>query len=218
MSNTIHDMGGMHGFGPVEAEQNEPVFHEPWEARVLAMQRALGATALWTLDGFRAAQETVQPLTYIAASYYQRWFVALERQAVKHGLVGEDELKAGKSLRPGMRLNRRLTLEDAKNWRWANYDRPAPAPARFKPGDRVKTKNINPATHTRLPRYARSKLGTVEAVRGCHVYPDSAAIGAGDNPQWLYTVVFSAQEIWGEAADPKVMLSIEAFEPYLDPA
>ena len=87
-----------------------------------------------------------------------------------------------------------------------------------KAGDRVHTRNLNPTTHTRLPRYARGKFGTVEAVRGCHVYPDAAAIGAGDNPQWLYAVVFPARELWGEAADPAITVSIEAFEPYLEPA
>jgi len=121
-------------------------------------------------------------------------------------------------LRPGIRLNRKMTLEDAKRASFANFDRPAPGPARFKAGDRVRTKNINPPTHTRLPRYARGKLGTVEAVRGCHVFPDTAAVGAGDNPQWLYAVVFSGRELWGEEADPSIKVSIEAFEPYLSPA
>ncbi len=95
---------------------------------------------------------------------------------------------------------------------------PRPAPARFKAGDRVRTVNINPPTHTRLPRYARDKSGTVEAVRGCHVYPDTAASGAGEDPQWLYTVVFSGRDLWGEASDPALTVSIEAFEPYLLPA
>jgi nitrile hydratase len=225
MTNSIHDMGGMHGFGPVEAEANEPVFHEAWEGRVLAMQRAMGFTRLWTIDGGRASLETLPPLTYLASSYYERWFRGLERRVVAHGLVGEDELAAGRSLRPGVRLNRKLTAEDAKALPWPHFDRPAPAPARFKEGDQVRTRNINPATHTRLPRYARGKTGTIEAIRGCHVFPDSAALGPteqarglkahGDNPQWLYTVVFPARELWGEAADPKVNVSIEAFEPYL---
>jgi len=100
MSNTIHDMGGMHGFGPVEPEPNEPVFHEPWEGRVLAMQRAMGYTRLWTIDGGRASLETLSPVTYLAASYYQRWFLGLEKRVVAHGLISEDEIKAGKSLRP----------------------------------------------------------------------------------------------------------------------
>src|SRR5205085_20773 len=82
-----------------------------------------------------------------------------------------------------------------------NYERPASAPARFKQGDRVRTRNINPETHTRLPRYARGKLGAVEAIRGCHVYPDTAALGDHEHAEWLYTVVFSARELWGEAAD-----------------
>jgi nitrile hydratase len=217
MTNSIHDMGGMHGFGPVEAEPNEPVFHAPWEGRVLAMQRAMGHARLWTIDGGRASLENLPPLSYLAASYYKRWFLGLERRVVAHGLVGEDEIAAGRALRPGIRLNRKMTAEDAKAARWPSFDRPAPGPARFKEGQRVRTANINPATHTRLPRYARGKTGMVEAVRGVHVFPDSAAIGAGDNPQWLYTVVFSARELWGEAADPTVSVSIDAFEPYLTP-
>jgi nitrile hydratase subunit beta len=218
MSNTIHDMGGVQGFGPVIAEPSEPPFHEAWEGRVYAMQRAMGSTRLWTIDGGRASLETLPPLTYLAASYYERWFLGLEKRLVAHGLVGDDELAAGRSLRPGSRLNRTLALADAKVPRYPRYDRPAPAAARFKPGDAVRTRNLNPTTHTRLPRYARGKRGTVEAVRGCHVFPDSAAVGAGDNPQWLYTVAFAARELWGEDADPAVCVSIEAFEPYLIPA
>jgi nitrile hydratase beta subunit len=218
MTNTIHDMGGMHGFGSVEPEPNEPVFHEPWEGRVLAMQRAMGYTRLWTIDGGRASLETLPPFTYLAASYYQRWFLGLEKRVVAHGLVGADEIKAGKSLRSGRRLNRKLTVADVPNTtKRGNFERPAAAPAKFKAGDKVRGRNINPTTHTRLPRYARSKLGTVEAVRGCHVYPDTAALGDHNHAEWLYTVVFSGRELWGEEADPTISISIEAFEPYLEP-
>jgi nitrile hydratase beta subunit len=218
MTNSIHDMGGMHGFGPVEPETNEPVFHEDWEGRVYALDRATGATGLWTVDGFRASLENLPPLAYLDASYYKRWFLGLERRVAAHGLVGEDEIAAGRALRPAIRLNRKMTLDDAKVMSFARFDRPAPGPARFTAGDLVRTRNINPTTHTRLPRYARGKLGTVEAVRGCHVFPDSAAVGGGDNPQWLYAVVFTARELWGEEADPSIKVSIEAFEPYLLPA
>jgi nitrile hydratase subunit beta len=218
MTNSVHDMGGMHGFGPVEAEPEEPVFHADWEARVYAMQRAMGATGLWTIDGGRASLENLPPLEYLSASYYKRWFLGLERRVAAHGLVGEDEIAAGRALRPGIRLNRKLTAEDAKTVSYPHYDRPAPGPARFRVGERVRTKNMHPKTHTRLPRYARDKLGTIEAVRGCHVFPDSAALGAGENPQWLYTVVFTGRELWGEEADPSIKASIEAFEPYLLPA
>ena len=216
MTNSLHDMGGTHGFGPVVAEPHEPPFHEAWEGRVLAMQRAMGYTQLWTIDGGRSSIETLPPVTYLAASYYEKWFLGLEKRVVAHGLVGEDEIAAGRSLRPGVRLNRKLTVDDVpRTTIRGNFERPAPGAAVFKAGDRVRTRNLNPTTHTRLPRYARDKIGLVEAVRGCHVFPDSAAIGAGDNPQWLYTIVFSARELWGEAADPTVKVSIEAFEPYL---
>ncbi len=98
------------------------------------------------------------------------------------------------------------------------YGRPTNVPASFKVGDRVQTKNIHPLGHTRLPRYARGKTGVVEQVRGCHVYPDTVAAGEGENPQWLYTVVFDGRELWGEDSDPSLTVSIEAFEPYLEPA
>ncbi|HEY1299832.1 MAG TPA: nitrile hydratase subunit beta [Stellaceae bacterium] len=218
MTNSLHDMGGMHGFGPVEPEAEEPVFHARWEGRVLAMQRAMGFTGLWTIDGGRASLENLPPLEYLRSSYYRRWFLGLEQRLLRRGLVDADEIAAGRSLRPGIGLNRKLSAEDARQFHWANFERRAPAAARFKAGDRVRARNINPVTHTRLPRYARGKTGTVEAVRGCHVFPDTAAIGAGENPQWLYAVVFSARELWGEDADPAVKVSIEAFEPYLEPA
>jgi nitrile hydratase len=135
-----------------------------------------------------------------------------------HGLVGDDEIAAGASLRPGVPLARTMTPADVPALTRGDYARPAAAVARFAPGDRVRTRNLNPATHTRLPRYARDKSGVVEANRGCHVYPDTAAIGAGEQPQWLYTVVFSARTLWGDDADPALTVSIEAFEPYLERA
>jgi nitrile hydratase beta subunit len=219
MTNSIHDMGGMHGFGPIAPEQDEPVFHAAWEGRVLAMQRAMGYTRLWTIDGGRASLEALPPLDYLGSSYYRRWFLGLESRLVRHGLVDPDELAAGRALRPGVRLNRKLTAADVEGTMTrGDYARPAAAPARFAVGERVQARTINPATHTRLPRYVRGRRGMIEAVRGCHVFPDSAAIGAGDNPQWLYTVVFSGRELWGDDADPALSVSVEAFEPYLLPA
>ena len=220
MSNTIHDMGGMHGFGPVESEANEPPFHEPWEGRVLAMQRATGFMGLWSIDGGRASLETLPPVTYLQSSYYQRWFLGLEKRVVAHGLVGADELASGHSLHAATPAPRTLRAADVPRTQTrGNYQRPSAAPAKFKPGDRVRTVNISPTTHTRLPRYARDKEGIVEAIRGCHVYPDTAALDVhNENPQWLYTVVFTGKELWGDNADPTIKVSIEAFEPYLLPA
>ena len=216
----IHDMGGMHGFGKVEPEPNEPVFHADWEGHTLAITRAMGYTGVWTIDQTRAGIEELPPEVYLASSYYRKWELRLEKLVVALGLAGADELAAGHALRPGKPLKRKLEVADVPNTLTrGSFARPAQAPARFKPGDRVRTRNIHPATHTRLPRYARGKLGIVEALRGCHVFPDAAALGTGDeDPQWLYTVVFAGRELWGETAEPSLKVSIEAFEPYLEPA
>lgn len=216
--NSIHDMGGMHGFGRIEREVNEPVFHAPWEGRVMALYRALGFLQLWTIDGGRASIESLPPQTYLTASYYARWLMGLEKSLARSGLVGADEIEAGRSLRAAQAHPRIMTAADVAKLQRGNFERPAASPARFKPGERVRTLNLNPETHTRLPRYARDKEGMIEAVRGCHVFPDTAAIGAGENPQWLYTVVVSGRELWGAEADPTLSVSIEAFEPYLAPA
>jgi len=208
-------MGGMHGFGKVEPEENEPVFHEEWESRVYAMNRAMGPLRLWTIDEGRASQETLPPSVYVSASYYLRWLLGLERRMLELKLISQDELEAGRSLKTTDKPNRIFTPKDADNLTRGSFEREAPATPKFQAGDRVRTLNINPATHTRLPRYARDKVGVVEAVRGCHVYPDAVANGGGEDPKWLYTVVFPGQLLWGEDSDPSVTVSIEAFEPYL---
>jgi nitrile hydratase len=216
----IHDMGGMDGFGRVEPEPNEPVFHQAWEGRVLAMERAMGAIGAWTIDMARFSREALPPYVYLAASYYQRWFLGMRQMLLDRGLIGADEVATGHALGAGKPLPRGVfTMNDVPRvMTRGRFDRPAPAPARFKPGDRVRARNIHPRTHTRLPRYVRGHVGVVERVQGCHVFPDTAATGQGENPQWLYTVVFESRELWGEDADPTVRISIEAFEPYLEPA
>ena len=213
----IHDMGGMHGFGKVEPEPNEPVFHAPWEGRTYAINRALGFAGIWTIDETRAGIERLPPEVYLGSSYYRKWELRLEKLLVEKGLADADELAAGHALRPGKALKRTMKTADVANaLSRGSFARPAQGPARFKAGDKVRTKNIHPATHTRLPRYARGKTGVVEAIRGCHVYPDTVAIGQGEDPQWLYTVLFDGRELWGEASDPSLKVSIEAFEPYLE--
>ena len=213
----IHDMGGMHGFGKVEPEPNEPVFHAPWEGRTYAINRALGFTGIWTIDETRAGIERLPPEVYLGSSYYRKWELRLEKLLVEKGLADADEIASGHALRPGKALKRTMKTADVANaLSRGSFSRPAQGPARFKAGDKVRTKNIHPATHTRLPRYARDKTGVVEAIRGCHVYPDTVAIGQGEDPQWLYTVLFDGRELWGEASDPSLKVSIEAFEPYLE--
>ena len=137
---------------------------------------------------------------------------------VQRGFIEADEIAAGHALRPGKEPGRgKFTLTDVERVvRRGSYGRPVPAPTRFKIGDRVRAKNIHPRTHTRLPRYARGHVGVVERLHGAHVFPDSVVAGKGEDPQWLYTVRFDAQELWGADADPTVKVSIEAFEPYLE--
>jgi nitrile hydratase beta subunit len=215
----VHDMGGMHGFGKVEPEPNEPVFHAAWEGRCIALNRAMGYTGAWNIDMSRAAIEELPPSLYLTASYYEKWAIRLEKMLIDRGLVDADEIAAGRALRPGKALERTLTADKiAAALTRGKFGRPASGPARFKLGDRVRTKNIHPRTHTRLPRYARGHVGVIETVRGCHVFPDTVAIGEGENPQWLYTVLFEGRELWGEKSDPTLKVSIDAWEPYLDPA
>jgi len=213
----IHDMGGMHGFGKVEPQRDEPVFHAVWEGRCLALSRALGAIGAWTIDESRAGVEALPPDVYLSRSYYGKWALRLQNMIIARGLAGSDEIAAGHALRPGKPPTRKFAVADvARTLTRGSFDRPAQSPSRFKAGDRVRAKNIHPPTHTRLPRYARGHVGVVEAIRGCHVFPDTVAIGAGENPQWLYTVVFAGRDLWGETADPTLTVSIEAFEPYLE--
>jgi nitrile hydratase beta subunit len=217
--NGVHDMGGMHGFGPVEPEANEPVFHADWEARAFALTRAMAYTGAWNIDESRVSREVLPPHVYLGSSYYARWTLGLEILLRERGLVDADELAAGHALRPGKPVRRTLTAVDAARVQpRGSYARAAAAPARYRAGDRVRARNINPATHTRLPRYVRGHVGVIETVRGCHVYPDTNAIGAGENPQWLYCVRFDGRELWGADADPSVKVSVEAWEPYLEPA
>ena len=218
--NGVHDMGGMDGFGKVEAEADEPMFHEQWEGRVLAMVRAMGAAGAFNIDISRFYRESLPPDIYLACSYYQKWLLGLEDLLIDKGFISSSEVAAGHASEPAKPLKRgKFTVDDVERIMVrGKFARPAPAPPRFKIGDRVRAKNIHPTTHTRLPRYTRGHVGVVERNLGCNVYPDSAATGAGENPQWLYTVVFDGAELWGPDADPTTKISIDAFEPYLEKA
>jgi len=218
--NGPHDLGGAHGFGPVTPEPDEPVFHADWERRAFALVLAMGATGQWTGDASRHARESLPPARYLANSYYENWLGGLERLLGARGLVTEEEIAAGRALAAPRPLDRRLRAGDVAEVlaRGGPYEREPPRDARFALGDRVRARVMHPATHTRLPRYVRGRTGTVEAVAGCHVFPDAHAHGHGEDPQWLYTVRFDARELWGPDADPASTVSVDAFEPYLEPA
>jgi len=218
--NGVHDMGGMDGFGKVEIEPNEPVFHAEWEARTMALVRAMGAAGAFNIDTSRFYREALPPHVYLSSSYYKKWLLGLTDNLVANGFIDADEVKVGHALKETKAPPRgKFTRDQVERiMTRGKFSRPAQAPAKFKPGDRVRARNINPVTHTRLPRYVRGHAGVIERDHGPQVFPDSAATGAGDNPQWLYTVVFDAAELWGDDADPTLKVSIDAFEPYLERA
>jgi nitrile hydratase len=213
-------MGGMDGFGPINRETDEPVFHARWEGRVLAIIRALGPFARWNIDQFRDSIKRLPPETYLGSCYYKKWLLALERRLVTFGLLTADELAQGRSAGPAQGMPRAALAPDeiAGRVKRGAFERPAPRQAAFKLGDFARTRNINPATHTRLPRYVRGHRGTIERIHGCHAFPDVAVLGKGEDPQWLFTVAFPARELWGADADPSVTVSVDAFEPYLERA
>ena len=214
------DMGGVQGFGPVQPEQDEPVFHAEWERRAFALTLAMAMPGGWNIDMSRYAREDRPREDYLGKSYYQIWLAGLERLMLERDLVSWDEIQAGRALHPAKPVAKTLTAEGvaAMLHRGGPTEREASKPALFAVGDRIRTKTVNPHGHTRLPRYVRGHIGIIERVHGAHVFPDSNAGGAGEDPQWLYTVTFEGRELWGEGAEPTLIISVEAWEPYLEPA
>ena len=218
--NGPQDLGGQMGFGPVAPEKDEPLFHADWEKRALGLTIAAGAMGHWNIDESRHTRESLHPADYYASTYYEIWIKALERLLQRHGFVTGEELDKGHALADGTQPKRVLKAENvaAALDKGSPCNRPVDSAPRFKAGDRVRTHNFNPQTHTRLPRYARNKTGIIEAVREGFVFPDTNAHGKGENPQFVYTVTFTAAEIWGDGADPTLTASIDAWESYLEPA
>lgn len=211
------DLGGTTGHGPIEQEPEGVVFHQPWQARALALTLAAGAPGGWNIDMSRAARETLP--NYAQLSYYEIWIAALERLIAFGGLATADELAAGQSLVPGDPSRRVLAAGDVAAALAAGgpASRDIDEPARFTVGDRVRTRPGRVAHHTRLPAYAAGRVGTVERVHGAHVLPDAHAHGRGEQPQWLYTVVFDARDLWDDAPAAQ-RVSIDAWESYLSAA
>lgn len=212
------DLGGQHNADRVLPEAEGDLFHADWEPRALAVTLAMGATGSWNIDTSRAARETLRD--YARLGYYQIWIEALERLLIERGLASADELTAGRSLRLGPQVARVLRADDvaAVLARGSPTERPAGTPARFKPGDQVRTRSLRVAHHTRLPGYARGKQGVVESVHGVHVFADAHAQGLGEQPQWLYRVAFSGPALWGDETAPGLSVSLDAWDSYLEPA
>jgi nitrile hydratase subunit beta len=221
----VHDLGGMHGFGRVEREANEPVFHEAWEAAVYAIMRASLGTGLYNLDEFRHGVERMDPAHYLRSGYYEHWLDGIARVLTEKGVLSADELAARTEFfaaRPDASASAAVqgtppVAPKPLQWYAPASERPATRPPRFAVGDAVIARNIHPTGHTRLPRYARGKRGVIHRQHGTHVFPDSNAHGGGEQPQPLYSVCFDARELWGPSAELNQHVYIDLWEPYLEP-
>src|SRR5262249_12520592 len=165
--NGIHDMGGMQGMGPIEYENNEPVFHAAWEGRVLPMARAVAASGKLKGGGNRTTIESLTAFEYLRVSYYERHLTALTERLVASGLVTRAEIESGHPGEGSAKAIPALSAADvpASMRRIPPMRKDQVAP-RFQIGQHVRAQNINPVTHTRLPRYVRGKAGTIERDRG----------------------------------------------------
>ncbi len=220
--NGVHDMGGMHGFGGVVPEPDEPVFHAPWEQRAFALTLAMGAWRKWNLDMARFAREQMPPAEYLAASYYERWLWGLRKLLVEKGLVTRGELERHGHRPPAAAEPQPEALKAAdvprmlRNRRAARLD--DPVLPKFKPGDRVVARNLHPTGHTRLPRYVRGRRGVIDRDHGVFIFPDTHATGLGKKPQHVYSVRFSGRELWGPEAPATDAVYVDLWDDYLDPA
>jgi nitrile hydratase subunit beta len=218
--NGIHDMGGMHGMGPIEEEKNEPVFHEEWEGRIFAMNRAMGAWRKWNLDASRHSRELIAPAEYLRMSYYERWIAGLVELIVKSELTTRAEIESGTPAAGSAIAVPALTAERAIELvaKGLPASRNVKVAARFQVGQRVRARNMHPVGHTRLPRYARGKFGSIDRDHGVFVFPDTNAHFKGEKPQHVYSVRFGARELWGEQAAPKDSVYVDLWDDYLEPA
>ena len=217
--NGIHDMGGMHGMGPVCRETGEPVFHEAWEGRVFALSFAVRAWRKWNIDAGRYEIELIPPADYLRMSYYERWLARLVQLMIKKGLVTREEVEAGRSAAGSPKAEPPLTAERVPTMvrSGALASRDVPVSARFDVNQRVRARTMHPAGHTRLPRYVRGKIGTVERDHGVYVFPDTNALFLGENPQHVYSVRFAARELWGDQASPRDAVYLDLWDDYLEP-
>ena len=222
--NGVHDLGGMHGFGPVIRERDEPVFHADWEKRTFAMTLTAMGRRVCNVDEFRRTIERMPPAGYLAASYYEKWLHALESLLVEKGVVTREELASGHAAAPApAKATGPLDAGGGNSGGVESFDGSAVKlrfdksfRPRFKVGERVVARNLNPEHHTRLPRYARGKRGVVRYDQGVFVFPDTHAHGQGGKPQHVYTVAFEAKELWGADRNERAPVYLDCWEDYLE--
>ena len=221
----VHDLGGMHGFGAVDREKDEPRFHGDWEPVVHAMMQAGRMHGVFNIDEFRHAIERMAPSSYLGVTYYEKWLDGIARLLTEKGVVTADELERREAFfrdHPDAAAREAVAgtppAPPPVDQTWLSFIRESKTPPCFAIGDAVVTRRRHPRGHTRLPRYARGKHGVIARFHGVQVFPDSHAHGLGENPQPLYSVRFDAVELWGESAEPNATVHIDLWESYLEPA
>lgn len=216
--NGPHDMGGMQCFGRVPIEADEPLFHEPWEARALALTLAMAGWRQWTLDRSRHAREQIPPSDYLRYSYYERWIAALEALMIEANMVTPEEIRSGRPADDAGQNTPPLSGGEVAEMlaRGSPTSRRIESPQAFAVGDAVRTVNRHPAGHTRLPLYARGCSGLIVMHHGAHVLPDTNAHGLGEAPHHLYAVRFAARSLWGPDASPVDTVTLDLWECYLE--
>lgn len=218
--NGVHDLGGMHGFGPVARDQSEPPFEFEWVPAVIAMQAAT-VPAVASIDEFRHAIERMDPVHYLRSTYFEHWLDGMTRYCVEKGVATAEDLAARVAHFEGNASGEAKPLADQSGW--VSRRRPGPlhrrtqsSPPRFQIGDAIRTNRDQPVGHTRLARYARGRCGVIVGYRACFVLPDAAAHGREESAH-LYSVRFSAAELWGASAEAGTSVFIDLFERYLEP-
>ena len=225
--NGIHDMGGMHGFGPIEIEENEPVFHQPWEGRIYGIVTTIrDAHDVYGPYGSRSYIESIPPDKYLEASYYEKWMLALENALVAKGLLSADELEAKTQEiqeNPDAVMPRRedpeatrRTIENIRLRLPLAKDPDAAIQPVFNVGDVVRARSINLKGHSRLPRYIQGRIGKIEKLYNMQDIQDHVP-ASEQGAQPVYRVRFEALELWGEAAESNQSLYIDMWESYLEP-
>jgi nitrile hydratase len=216
--NGIHDMGGMQDMGPVRSEKNEPVFHAAWEGRVFAMVMAIDGD--WPPGQGRYHLELIPPADYLRMSYYERWLTSLSERLVKSGMVTLTELETSVAHGGNTKGRHMLRVDEVAPMIAAGDPSTSnvPVAAKFHVGQRVRARNINPVGHTRLPRYARSKQGTIACDQGVYVFNDSLAQGLGEKPQHLYSVRFAARDLWGPEVTATDSVYVDLWDDHLEAA
>lgn len=218
--NGVHDMGGMQSFGPVRPEKNPPVFHARWEGRITALYTAIGVQGKWAIDFRRQSREFLPPAEYLALNYYQLLYVLIVELLTKSGMATPTEIETGRPAKNSEKAVPALVSGGVAAWfaRGSSKRRNVAVAPKFISGQRVRARVINPETHTRLPRYARGKFGVIERDHGVFVFPDTNAQGRGEKPQHVYSVRFTARELWGEQAKSKDTVVVALWDDYLESA